>query len=157
MIYDFNENWKTYSGGKQKIWRQAFKFINSASLEIPDGRHNIDGENIFAMVSSYETRSLHESKVEMHREFIDVQTLLSGREMIFYNPLPSLKRDGKFNTVKDCGFYERNMNTAVPLPITPGLFAVFFPEEGHMPCVCFAETPEPVKKIVIKIHRSLLL
>ena len=157
MIYDLRENWKTYSGGKQKIWQQAFDFINSISIEIPDGKHKIEGENFFASVSSYETRALHESKIEIHREFIDVQTLISGREMIFYNPVSTLKRDGKFNTLKDCGFYERNMNTAVPLPLTPGFFAVFFPEEGHMPCVCFAEMSEPVRKIVVKIHRSLLL
>ncbi|MDD3704086.1 MAG: YhcH/YjgK/YiaL family protein [Victivallaceae bacterium] len=157
MIYDYLENWETYSGTKQKIWKQAFDFIKTAPNDLKDGKYELAGEKLYANVSSYETRIIHDSRIELHREFIDVQALLSGREIIFYNPVTTLKRDGKFNTVKDCGFYERNMDTAVPLLLTPGFFATFFPDEAHMPCVCYAEIPEPVKKVVIKIHRSLVL
>jgi YhcH/YjgK/YiaL family protein len=31
-----------------------------------------------------------------------------------------------------------------------GMFAVFFPEDAHMPCI-LADGPEAVKKVVIKI------
>ena len=36
-----------------------------------------------------------------------------------------------------------------------GMFAVFFPEDAHQPCVAPAE-PAKIRKVVVKIHRSLL-
>jgi YhcH/YjgK/YiaL family protein len=156
MIYDKIENWATYAGGKKKVWEKAFNFISDFSADIADGRHELDGQLMYANVQSYETRALHDSRVEMHREYIDIQVLVSGQEVIFYNSISTLKRDGKFNDAKDCGFYERNMKTAVPLPMEAGFFAIFFPEEGHMPGVNFSEVAEPVRKIVVKIHKSLI-
>lgn len=157
MIYDRIENWRTYAGGKKKVWEKAFDFIDGFSAGMPDGRHEIDGQLMYANIQSYETRSLHDSKVEMHREYIDIQVLTGGREVIFYNPISTLKRDGRFNVEKDYGLYERNMKTAIPLPMEAGVFAIFFPEEGHMPGVNFSEIAEPVRKIVVKIHKSLIL
>ncbi len=157
MIYDFIENWQNYGAGHENVWRKAFEFISNFSIDMPDKRYELDGSMMYANVSSYETKHLHDSRVEMHREYIDIQVVISGREIIFYNPISTLKRDGRFNEEKDYGLYDRNMSTAIPLPMAPGAFAVFFPEEGHMPCVSFTEITEPVKKIVVKIHKSLLM
>ena len=157
MIYDKIENWQVYAVGKKKTWEKAFNFIASFSEDMADGRHEIDGDMIYANVQSYETRSLHDSKVEIHREYIDIQVIIRGQEVIFYNDISTLKKDGKFNAQKDFGLFERNMKTAIPLPMTSGVFAMFFPEEGHMPGVNFTEITEPVRKIVIKIHKSQLL
>lgn len=156
MIYDNINNWTHYAAGNKRIWKKVFSFLINFDSSMLDGRHPIDGELLFANVANYNTKSLHDSKVEVHREYIDVQFLLSGQEMIFYNPLAGLKKDGKFNKEKDFGLYERNMKTAIPLPMSSGNFAIFFPEEGHMPGVNFSEISEPVRKIVVKIHKSLL-
>ena len=37
------------------------------------------------------------------------------------------------------------------LPMTDGCYAVFFPEDVHRPC-CMMDTPEDVKKIVLKVR-----
>ena len=49
-----------------------------------DGRHPIDGEAIFALVSTYETEPEGARSFEAHRKYIDVQYLLSGREIIHW-------------------------------------------------------------------------
>jgi YhcH/YjgK/YiaL family protein len=35
--------------------------------------------------------------------------------------------------------------------LMPGIFAVFYPDDAHMPC-CFVDKPEQVRKIVIKVR-----
>lgn len=34
---------------------------------------------------------------------------------------------------------------------SPGLFAIFFHHDGHMPQVQYADEPETVKKVVLKV------
>ncbi len=157
MIYDNINNWPTYAAGNKRVWKKVFSFIAGFdAAKEQDGRHVIDGDLLYANVQSYNSKALHDAMVEVHHEYIDVQVVVSGQETIFYNPIAGLKKDGKFNKEKDYGLYERNMKTAVPLPMVPGNFAIFFPEEGHMPGVNAAESSEPVRKIVVKIHKSLI-
>jgi hypothetical protein len=43
----------------------------------------------------------------------------------------------------------------VIVKLEPGNFAIFFPREGHAPCIACGENPAPVRKVVLKLHKSL--
>ncbi|QSH42008.1 YhcH/YjgK/YiaL family protein [Lentisphaerota bacterium ZTH] len=156
MIFDQCVNWKNYVSGGNEAFRKAFEFLSGLDPNCEEGRIDIDGDAIFAVVQSYETKSPAESKIEIHRRYVDIQTLLSGTERIFYSDICTLEEIGDFNEEKDCGFYKYNPDTAVELKISPGTFAVFMAEEGHMPCISPQCGSCTAKKVVIKIDSALL-
>ena len=52
---------------------------------------------------------------------------------------------------KDTLYYQENPKSGeVMLQMTPGTYAIFFPEDVHRP-FCQIDKPERVKKIVVKI------
>lgn len=55
---------------------------------------------------------------------------------------------------KDVAFYAIPPERESSLLMQPGMFAVFFPHDIHRPC-CQTTRPAKVKKVVVKIHRSL--
>ena len=62
MIIDKIENHKLYRSLSNKI-AVAFDYLNNTDLsEIPLGKHEIDGEKIFAIIMEYKTKDKSESK-----------------------------------------------------------------------------------------------
>lgn len=156
MILDSCKNWKTYAYGKETVWAAAFNFLSDLSLDWEDGKYEIMGEDMFAIVQSYDTKDISEGKVEAHRKFIDIQTLLAGNERIFYGNADGLVINEEYVDENDVLFYEKDDDKLVELKIAPGDFAMFFPEEGHMPCIASKAGIGSVKKVVIKIAVELL-
>jgi YhcH/YjgK/YiaL family protein len=57
--------------------------------DVTDGRHDVAGDDAYIMVSTYETNPVNEERrFETHRDYIDIQLLLEGRELIniHYDP-----------------------------------------------------------------------
>ncbi|MCP3965782.1 MAG: DUF386 domain-containing protein [Lentisphaerae bacterium] len=156
MIFDHCMNWKNYAYGDNKAFEKAFEFLANLEPDCEDGRIDIDGDSMFAMVQGYSTKPIEEGKIEIHKRYIDIQALLSGTERIFYSSVMSLKEDGEFSDENDCGFFEYVPEQAIELKIAPGTFAVFMPEEGHMPCISPECGSNEVKKVVVKIDSALL-
>ena len=81
MIIDKIENAHLYKGLSKRI-EKAFEYIRATDLKnIKPGKYEIDGENIFALISEYKTKSEQEGKLEAHRKYIDVQYVISGEEI----------------------------------------------------------------------------
>ena len=79
MILDLCENWADYAYGKEEIWAEAFGFLASLQPDCEIGKYEIRGDDMFALVQSYDTKDIADSKLEAHHEFIDIQTLLVGK------------------------------------------------------------------------------
>ena len=84
-------------------------------------------------------------KLETHRDFIDIQIPLSGTEIMatppqkiaFRQMLPTMQRRYYFFS----GLAESYIE------VKPGMFAIFFPQDGHAPGI----TPDGVKKVIVKV------
>lgn len=110
----------------------------------------IDGDRIFAQVQSYNTLLAGETRFEAHRKYIDIQIMVSGREIMYWVPLARLAHiQEAYNYEDDIVFFEEPTRS-VPLYMEEGDFAVFFPTDGHKPR-CVVERPEQVVKIVVKV------
>ena len=134
----------------------AFRFlIERAKPALADGRHEIDGERMFALAAHYDTRDFDSALPESHRRYIDVQYLVSGRETIYWTPLEDVASVAKpYDAERDIVFYSRN-SLARPFELAAGQFAIFFPEDVHEPnCHCGPQAP--VHKVVVKIASELL-
>jgi YhcH/YjgK/YiaL family protein len=156
MILDLCENWANYAYGNEELWAEAFSFLASLTPDCENKKYEIIGDDMFAIVQAYDTRDIEECKVEAHREFIDIQALLVGSERMFYGAGNKLEIAEEYIAENDVLFYENNADELVEYTLTPGVFTIFFPNEGHMPGVALDAGSAPVKKVVIKIAAKLL-
>ncbi len=123
-------------------------FLKEAQPDIEDGVHVINSR-VKAIVSEYEIKAVNENGYEAHRKFIDIQYLLKGREKNYCLPIEKLKEIKEYSEEKDAAFYEAEV-PAQELMLGEGYFAIYWPQDGHMPCMS-ASTHITVKKVVVKI------
>ena len=148
MIYDKIDNWETYAGISEGI-REGLEYLKGMSRDTAVGVYPIS-PRAKAIVSEYTTKPVNEKGYEAHLEYIDIQFLLSGEEAIDCQPLEQLAPSLPYNADKDIAFYASGDAAPVKLPIGNGYFAILFPQDGHMPCLCL-NAPAPVKKVVVKV------
>ena len=124
----------------------ALKKLVADNAEV--GKYEIDGQNIYAMVQEYQTKPLAEKKFEIHKNYIDIQYIVSGKEVMGnesldkLTPMNEYKPDVQHVYMNDG--YDR-------IFLSDGEFAIFFPKEPHAPGVAVDDKPSAVKKIVVKV------
>jgi biofilm protein TabA len=149
MIYDTLEHAGDYMGLHTGLARGLAFLAESAAKPLEDGKHAIDGDRIYAMVSSYATKRREDGKFEAHRKYIDIQFLVTGRETALWAPLAGLSPEVEYSEQNDAVLFASG--DGVPLLLGDARFAVFFPQDAHMPC-CLIDRPETVRKIVVKVR-----
>lgn len=149
MILDSLEHHALYHHLGPRFAR-GFAWFTGVSVNLPDGRYEIDGQDVYALVQSYQTVPATEKKYEAHRHYADIQYVAEGTEVIHYAPLPSLRPVTDYNPEKDYQLYA-DPEQATALFLSPGQFAVFHPQDGHKPG-CLAGVSYPIKKVVIKVR-----
>ncbi len=154
MIADSIKNHSLYPFGP--AWKAAFEFLKTLTPETEAGKRLIQDDRLFAGVDCYETKSRAAAKLETHRKYVDIQVLLSGEEVIEIFPKQELTVSEPYSPDKDAEFYRAPENAPVKTTLRPGQFLVFFPEDAHMPCLMTGSSPQPVKKVVIKVAVELL-
>ncbi|PKM97808.1 MAG: YhcH/YjgK/YiaL family protein [Elusimicrobia bacterium HGW-Elusimicrobia-3] len=117
---------------------------------LPDGRYEIDGERVFALVQRYETLA-GEPRFEAHRRYADVQYLAAGAETIAAAPLAALAVTEAYDAGKDVCFGAVPAGRASLLVLAAGELAILYPEDAHAPRLA-AGAPAPVTKIVVKVE-----
>ena len=134
------------------ISEEAYAFMNAFEADkIADGRHELGG-GVYANISTYTTRTRAESMYEAHRKYIDIQWIISGREIISTEPLNVMHGYAclqPYNEENDCELYANNFD-GIDHYLEEGCFAVYLPEIAHMPNIC-AGGPSKVRKVVIKV------
>lgn len=128
---------------------RAFDYLQSFPENTPDGRYDLDGDDMFALVQSYDSQPATERTFESHRIYADIQYVFSGRELIYYRDPTSLVPKAAYDEKRDATFYHDKDDQ--PLHLESGSFVVFWPQDAHKPG-CIWEKPCPVRKVVIKIR-----
>ena len=146
MILDTLVNCHLYQSINERI-AKGFAFLHNTNLDaIPSGKHDIDGDTIFALVQEYNTKPSDECKLESHKKYIDIQYVIRGEEMMGVTTQNNQKII-EVNEEKDYTFYE---GTTSLVRVSNGMFTIFFPDDLHQPCVQ-TEFASEVKKVVIKV------
>ncbi len=149
MIYDKIDNLETYAGISEDI-RIGLEFLRDAKPDLANGVYQLN-PRVKAIVSEYETKPQNENGFEAHRQYIDIQYTLKGQERVACLPIEKLTETKPYSEEGDCALYSAvTIHQPSNLSLQPGYFAIFFPQDGHMPGLC-ATTPEPVKKVVVKV------
>ena len=118
--------------------------------KLPDGKHEIDGQAVFALVSHYNSKALADARYETHRDYIDIQLLVSGKEIVQARAPDGLAVTEPWKP--DIEFYAAPApGTDQELFLAPGTAMVFFPEDAHRPCIAAGGVSEPIHKVVVKV------
>jgi YhcH/YjgK/YiaL family protein len=130
-------------------FRAAFEFLaNPAVAGLATGRYELDGSRVYAMIAEETGRAVDAARMEAHRRYIDIQMPLAGEERIGWKALRDCRDVSvPYNDSKDVMFFADPADTM--LRLRPGLFAVFFPEDGHMPLVGEGRILKVVAKIAV--------
>ena len=148
MIYDKIDNIETYASISADI-HLGLKWIRDVNPDIANGVYEIN-PRIKAIVSEYTTKEINENGYEAHRNYIDIQYLIRGKEVINSLPLEYLKETKLYNKEIDAAFYEEEEVKPQELLLGNDYFAIFYPQDGHMPQLC-VKAPTKVKKVVVKV------
>ena len=147
MIIDKADNISRYACLGEKF-QKAFSFITDPELIfLEEGKYEIDGEEVYALVNEYLPKNESEGKLEAHKKYIDVQYVVKGEEFIGYAPYKGHKIVTDYNEEKEMSLLEGDKSF---IKIDQGMFAIFYPGELHMPGIKTA-TNKAVKKVVVKI------
>ena len=148
MIYDNIDNLETYAGISEDI-RVGLEYLQNVAPDVEKGVYEIS-PRVKAIVSEYTTKKVNENGYEAHRQYIDIQYLVRGTEKICSLPLECLKETQPYSEKDDAALYQQKDVHPQEMLIGNGYFAIFFPQDGHMPQLC-ADEPVDVKKIVVKV------
>lgn len=147
MVTDVLQNAYLYEGLNDKF-KQAFKYLQETDFtEVENGKYEINGEAIFAIVNEFETKDKYECEAEAHKKHIDIQYVVKGTEMFGYVPLTTQKAVIDYDETNDVAIYKEDLSY---IKLEAGMFIIFYPTDLHQPEVREFE-PVTVKKVVVKI------
>ena len=149
MIFDRLSNCEQYIKMNEKF-KLAFDFLNKTNLKtIEDGSYEILGKEIFANVQSLSTKPIEEKKWEVHRKYIDIQLVISGKEKMGYGILDDFSEiTVPYSDEKDVEFLDGKEFNFVD--VKEGNFVIFYPQDVHAPMLA-VEKPMNIKKVIVKI------
>jgi biofilm protein TabA len=128
----------------------GLRWLRSMDPAIADGRHPIDGDDVFALVQTYETVPGTEKRLETHVRHVDLQYLAEGHERILHAPAAALTVETPYDEAADIAFYAEPP-FASSLLMRPGDLAIFYPDDAHKPG-CMAGARHTVRKVVVKVR-----
>ncbi|MCS2165013.1 YhcH/YjgK/YiaL family protein [Scandinavium manionii] len=130
--------------------RQAIEYVKSHVTDAtPLGKHDIDGNRLFYLISEDSTEPFAERRAEYHAKYLDIQIILKGQEGMTFSSQPAGKPDTDWLADKDIAFLPEGVQEKTVV-LSEGDFVVFYPGEVHKP-LCAVGTPAKVRKAVVKM------
>ena len=150
MIYDSVDNIATYCDEDDAI-SIAVDFIEGFDVSQPDGRYEIHGDEVFALVQTLTTVDASEKKFEAHDNYVDVQMVLDGveRHDVALLDIEDMEVEQDYNAEKDIIFFKAPEHFSTII-MKPGMFVVYGPDDSHRPGCCIGK-PATIRKVCVKI------
>lgn len=146
MIIDTLENLEQYASVNPRF-AKAIEYLKSTDLNAQEpGKVELDGKDLVVNFSIAKGKTKEQAQLETHKNFIDIQIPLSCTEVMGYTPACNLP-EGEYNAEKDITKF--TMPSEAYIPVHPGMFAIFFPQDGHAPCI---SEEESIRKVIVKVR-----
>jgi len=147
MILDYLNNINCYEKLHPEF-KKAFKFLqNNDLINMPVGKHEIDGDNLFVILDKSHGRKKEDAMLEIHRKYIDIQLVLEGTdEMGWESKLKCVNPFDKYNAENDIQFFKDSPSNW--FTVKKGMFAIFFPDDVHLPLI----GNSMIHKAVVKVY-----
>lgn len=149
MIFDSIENASRYKALGPRI-ATALSFISEIDpSDFSPHKEEVQRHDLFVSFQDTTTEPAEGRCYEAHREYIDVQFVVSGEEIIRVANISRLTETDPYDPDRDIAFYEQTPGNDVHLH--PGDFLILFPEDAHLPKIP-PGTPGKVQKVVVKVR-----
>lgn len=128
---------------------KGFEFLMRSDLaQLSGGRHEIDGDRVFALINRDPGRGRAGARLEAHRKYIDIQFLVAGSEEIGWRPTATCRQVTEpYDASRDIGFFADEPLSWILLPV--GGYLIFFPEDAHAPLASHGENTKAVIKVAV--------
>jgi len=155
MIYSnlhVQDGFSSYPRAIQK----ALEYLRTTDFSVMEpGDYPLEGDKLYAKVFDITSQPLENCKAEFHKEYLDVQYWVSGEELIGVAPalgqIPVLES----HPDRDLYFCQVSKDESL-LHAKQGDFMVFFPFDIHRPGAAWNGKCLAYRKVVVKLHTSLL-
>lgn len=145
MVIDTLDNLGRYLS-LNPLFAEVAKFMEEHDLGgLADGKHVIKEGELFVNIDTAQGKSEEVAVVETHRKMIDIQVPLNIEETYGYIPLSDLP-EVEYNEAKDITKYP-GVKAQTLVTCKPGQFVIFFPQDGHQPCIAEGEIHKAIFKI----------
>ncbi len=145
MVIDTLDNFGKYTA-LNPLFAEVEKFMQENNLSAMEtGKYPIKGNDLFVNITVAKGREPEDAVLETHVKMIDIQIPLDTDETFGYTPLGDLP-EAEYNAEKDITKYDGMAQSFIDCK--PGMFAIFFPQDGHAPCISLS--PE-IKKAIFKV------
>jgi len=146
MIIDTINNLCKYVG-MNPLFADVVAFLDENDLNtLGAGKHFIKDKDLFVNIQEAKGRSQEEAVLETHVKMIDIQIPLDGEETFGYTPLCDLP-PFEYNAEKDITKYG-DIQAQTYVTVKPGQMAIFFPQDGHAPCIT---DKAEIRKAIFKV------
>ena len=147
MIIDSIENIALYKTLGTRI-SNALIYLKATDFEkLNNGRYEIEDDSIYSTVNRYTTKPAEDGRWEAHKNYIDIQFLASGTELIGYSFIKNMDPETEYNPERDIQFYN---GEGQMIKVEKNMFVILFPSDVHMPGIKVNE-PQNVIKVVVKV------
>lgn len=145
MVIDTLDNLEKYVS-LNPLFTEVVKFINETDLtKLETGKHPIQGDELFVNIAVAHGKTEEEATIEAHRQMIDIQIPMNTEETYGYSPVKDLP-EVEYDEAKDCTLYP-GVKAQTLVTCKPGQFAIFFPQDGHQPCIGKGDIHKAIFKV----------
>ena len=146
MISDTLDNLGKYVA-LNPLFADVVEFLKSHDLQTMEaGSYPIKDKDVALKLSLTKQRTKETAFLETHIDMIDIQVPVTCAETFGYSPLCDLPAF-EYNAEKDITKYG-DTKPQTYVTVAPGQFAIFFPQDGHAPCII---EEEEIKKAIFKV------
>ncbi len=146
MIIDTLDNLGKYTA-LNPLFADVVEFLKTHDLQTMEaGKYPIKDKDLFLNLSLTKQRTKETAFLETHIDMIDIQVPITCAETFGYSPLCDLPAF-EYNAEKDITKYG-DTKPQTYVTVNPGQFAIFFPQDGHAPCII---EEEEIKKAIFKV------
>lgn len=146
MVIDTLDKLEMYAS-LNPLFPKVIEFLKNNDLAtLEPGKHVIDGKDLFVNILNTPGKTKEAAAMETHKEMLDIQIPINVPETFGYTPLCRLP-EAPYNAEKDVMKYPGVQGEEF-VTCQPGMMGIFWPQDGHQPCISDAEN---IHKAVFKV------
>jgi len=133
------------------LFPQAFAYLRAFDPKTVDGKYELQGQDLVAIVQRYQTAPSADKLWEAHQVYGDIQVVYQGLENCGHADQTTLVVTKPYIAEKDVEKYAAPSSSTALFTLGHGNFAIFHPQDGHQPGLQIG-APAEILKVVIKFR-----
>ena len=130
---------------------EALEVIEAIDYEKMELGKHVVNDDFYFLVQEYDSKDPAVARHEAHKNYVDIQYVVEGKEAIDIAPMMFMEVDEPYDADRDVVFF-KEPKQATRFVLTDGGYAILYPEDSHKPGLRVGETPVKMKKIVGKVR-----